>query len=148
MKKTGLLICLVAGLIACQSQDKKIPAGALTQEQKDKAAADSANFTTIQWIDSSYHDFGKVKEGEVVEVNYRFKNSGNKPLVIQDVKPGCGCTIAEKLDKPFAPGEEGVVRAKFNSNGHPGTNEKYITVLANTNPDKTWILHFKVEVTK
>ena len=148
MKKIGLALCIAAALVACQSADKKASPGVLTQDQKDKAAIDTANFTTIQWIDSMYHDFGKVNEGDVVEVSYRFKNTGDKPLVVEDVIAGCGCTVPEKPEQAFAPGEQGVIRAKFNSNGHPGNNDKYVTVKANTKPDNQSILRFHVEVLK
>lgn len=149
MKKTALFVCLAAVLIACQSTDKKsTPAGELTKAQKDSSIVDSANFTTIQWLDTTSLDLGKVKEGDVVDVSYRFKNSGDKNLVIQDVVPGCGCTVPEKPEKPFLPGEQGVIRAKFNSAGRLGMNEKYITVKSNTTPDQQWILNFKVEVEK
>ena len=80
MKKL-LFVLVAAGLFACQSADKPIE-NELTQAQKDDARKDSANFTTIQWLDSTYLDLGKVKEGQVVEVSFRFKNSGTKNLVI------------------------------------------------------------------
>lgn len=148
MKKTVLFVCLAAMLAACQSADQKSATGDLTKAQKDSSIIDSANFTTIQWLDTTSLDLGKVKDGDVVDVSYRFKNSGDKNLVIQDVVPGCGCTVPEKPEKPFLPGEQGVIRAKFNSGGRLGLNEKYITVKANTNPDQQWILKFKVEVEK
>ncbi|MEO5563769.1 MAG: DUF1573 domain-containing protein, partial [Chitinophagaceae bacterium] len=80
-------------------------------------------------------------------VSYRFKNSGNKSLVIEDVAAGCGCTVPEKPEQAFAPGEEGVIRAKFDSKGRVGTNNKFVTVTANTSPSKQQVLKFNVEVT-
>jgi hypothetical protein len=77
MKKL-LFILFAAGLFACQSTDQK----KMTEEERLNAARDSANFTTIEWLDSTIKDLGKVKEGQVVEVNYRFKNSGNKNLIM------------------------------------------------------------------
>lgn len=145
MRKLYILFAVVcAGLIACQSSDKK--ASALTAEAKDNARRDTANFTTIQWIDSSFKDLGKVKEGQVVEVTYRFKNSGDKNLIITNVYASCGCTVPEKPEKPYAPGEEGVIKAKFDSRGRPkGEARKTVTVDANTSPAQH-ILNFKVEI--
>ena len=135
-------------LAACQTADKKASGKTLTSEEKEKATKDSANFTTIQWLDSSYIDLGKVKEGRVVEVAFRFKNTGNKNLIIADVKPGCGCTTPEKPEKPFAPGEEGVIRAKFDSKGKPkGEARKEVFVNANTKPENLIPLSFRVEIT-
>lgn len=131
---------------ACQTTDRK--AGqALTEEERNKAANDSANFTTLQWLDSTVLDMGKVKEGAVVDISYRFRNTGDKSLIIERVDAPCGCTVPEKPEQPFAPGEEGVIKAKFNSNGRVGPNNKMITVTANTTPVKEHPLHFNVEVT-
>lgn len=146
MKKL-LIVVVAAGLFACQSSDSKA-VKELTQEEKMNATKDSANFTSIQWLDSTYRDLGKVKEGQVVEVSFRFKNSGTKNLVIADVSASCGCTVPEKPEQPFAPGEEGVIKAKFDSKGRPkGEARKSVFVNANT-PLATTELSFRVEITE
>jgi hypothetical protein len=146
MKQLLIILCVAASLAACQTADKKT-GQPLTEDEKNKAANDSANFTTLQWLDSSYLDMGKVKEGTMVEVNYRFKNSGDKNLVIESVSASCGCTVPEKPEQAFAPGEEGVIKAKFDSKSRTGVNQKNVTVIANTKPSKEHLLQFKVEVT-
>ncbi len=80
-------------------------------------------------------------------MTFRFKNTGNKSLVIENVTAQCGCTIPEKPEKPFAPGEEGVIKAKYNGSGH-GEVRKEVYVTANTSPDKAYTLTFHVELTK
>jgi hypothetical protein len=112
------------------------------------AVNDSANYTTVQWIDSTYQDIGKVKQGQVAEVSWRLKNTGTKPLVIAQVLPGCGCTVAEKPEEPIMPGGESVIRAKFNSSGqHEGEHRKYLSVVANTKETTNYQLQFRAEVT-
>lgn len=112
-----------------------------------KAASDSANFTTIQWMDSVKR-FDKIAEGQTLEIVYHFKNTGDKPLVITDVAPGCGCTVADKPAKPIMPGNNGEIKAAFDSKNKPGPNTKYITVRANTKPIQEFRLQFMVEVEK
>lgn len=155
MKHLLVATALAGLLIACKSADKKDSSLSEKEKQvqdsilyaeKQKAMADTANYTTLTWLDSTYLDMGKVKEGQVVEVSYRFKNTGTKPLVIMDVTASCGCTVPEKPDQPFAPGEEGVIKAKFDSKGRPGENRKHISVDANTTPSRTHSLDFRVEV--
>lgn len=119
----------VAVLFACNVTDKKPTTE--TAQQASAPVTDPAKLTTIQWLDSTSQTLGTITEGQVVEISWRFKNTGNKPLEIQDVQPGCGCTVAEKHPEPVAPGAEGVIKAKFNSEGHPGHADKFITVLAN-----------------
>lgn len=147
MKKLAILFAVITLIVACNSGDKKADASGMTPEQKDKVLKDSSNYTNIQWLDSTYSDLGKVKEGQVVEVAFRFKNTGNKNLVIMDVTAGCGCTIPEKPNEPYTPGQEGVIKAKFNSENREGLNTKEIYVTANTKPNPQ-MLTFKVEVMK
>jgi Protein of unknown function (DUF1573) len=147
MKKILIVLVAFVSLVGCKGNDKKTTGTNLSQEEKDKAVRDSSNFTVIQWLDSTYTDLGKVKEGQVVEVSYRFKNAGTKNLIIATVSASCGCTVPEKPEKPFAPGEEGVIKAKFDSKGKPhGIARKEIYVTANTNPSQTNLV-FGVEIT-
>ena len=156
MKKIVIILVACISLIACKSDDKKVtPASQLTPEQKEQAAAemeriakDSTSFTTIQWIDSTYRDLGKVKEGAQVEVTFRFKNTGTKPLVVTSVSASCGCTVAEKPEKPCLPGEEDIIKAVFDSKDRVGEANKSLYVVANTNPTGTHELKFHVLVTK
>jgi hypothetical protein len=141
-----LLLAFVATLLyACNESDSK--ASQTGTVATTNAIADSANFTEIQWLDSTTQNIGKVKKGQVVEITWRFKNAGYKPLVIQDVRPGCGCTVADKPEAPIAPGEESVIKGKFDSNNQSeGEHNKMISVLANTVNTTYHQLNFRVEV--
>ncbi len=145
MKKIFFALVILSGLIACKSNDKKAVTGPLTQEEKTKAANDSANFTTIQWLDSTSTNLGKLKKDNSVEITYRFKNTGTKNLIIESVTAQCGCTIPEKPEQAFAPGEEGVIKAKYNGSGH-GIITKQVYVTANTSPSKDHTLTFSGEI--
>lgn len=111
------------------------------------AAGDSSKFTTIQWLDST-KNLGKINEGQKVEVAFKFKNTGNYPLVIQSVHPGCGCTVADYPKEPIAPGAEGQITGSFNSQGREGMQHKEITVMANTSGTQEHHVYFEVEVVK
>lgn len=99
-------------------------------QQAVTAALDT---TSVQLIDSIYN-FGTITEGEKVTYNFRFKNAGDKALVISSTSASCGCTVPEKPEKPILPGETGSIKVVFNSKGKVGHNEKNITVMANTQP--------------
>ena len=132
---------LFAAILAasCQSNDKKAAAAAGT-------TMDSTQLTTVQWLDST-RDFGKIQEGQQLEVSFRFRNTGKKPLVIERVQPSCGCTVAEQPKEPVPPGEEGQIKATFNSQGKQGINHKTLNVYANMK-DTPHPLQFIVEVEK
>lgn len=101
---------------------------------KSKAIEQALKDTTVQVIDTVYN-FGKVTDGELVEYSYRFKNSGNKPLVVSNASASCGCTVPEKPEKPILPGEMGFIKIVFNSKGRVGPATKTITVTSNAKPD-------------
>ncbi|MCX6319675.1 MAG: DUF1573 domain-containing protein [Bacteroidetes bacterium] len=153
MKLTFIILTAAISFAACNSTDKKTgentvntsDTAKLTPDQIAKAGADTANFTTIQWLDSTTRDLGKLKANQEVEVTFRFKNSGDKVLVVESVSASCGCTVPEKPEKPIPPGEEGVIKAKFNGSGH-GVISKNVNVIANTNPQKNHTLTFTGDV--
>ena len=140
---TGCLftVLITSTLPSCHS-DTASAAGAAA------AMADSTHFTTIQWLDSAYHDFGTITEGQKLDVSFRFRNTGSTPLVIARVQPSCGCTIAEQPGAPIAPGAEGQIRATFDSEGRLGINHKTLYVSSNTKGRQTWSLVFSVVVDK
>ena len=147
MKNLVLVVVAAVCFAACQNADKQSNGKDLSLEERKNALKDSSKFTSIKWIDSTFHDMGSAKEGEKVEVRYRFKNTGDHNLILSDVQPSCGCTTPEWPKQPIAPGEEGVIKAVFDSEHRVGENMKQITVLANTNPQSTMMLSFRVNVT-
>ncbi|PWT73580.1 MAG: DUF1573 domain-containing protein [Bacteroidetes bacterium] len=138
------LLALVFLFSGCFSSDKKSTgiAGNATSKM------DSSQFTTIEWIDSANRDFGKIAEGKKLDVTFRFKNTGSKPLIIERVQPSCGCTVAEQPTEPILPGQEGLIKASFNSEGHVGVNNKRLYVYANTKTTQNHELNFVVRVEK
>ena len=144
MRYLSWSIALSLFISACNNVDKSKVSGAnAVSAQPD----DTSKYTTIQWIDSVI-DYGKITEGQKLDVAFRFKNTGNKLLVIRSVHAGCGCTETTNVDEPVAPGADGVIKATFNSQGREGIQEKDVFVDANTKGTRNHKLHFKVEVEK
>ncbi|WP_020527432.1 DUF1573 domain-containing protein [Flexithrix dorotheae] len=77
------------------------------------------------------YNFGDIKEGTLAEHVFSFKNTGNAPIVISEVKASCGCTTPEWSKEPVMPGETGSIKAVFNSKGRPGNVYKTITIKSN-----------------
>ena len=113
---------------------------AVTPETKPEGPLPVATFAKVE------HDFGTIKEGQVVEYTYTVKNTGEAPLIIQNAQPSCGCTAPDWTKTPIPVGGTGFVKASFDSNGKPNIQNKSITVTANTWPKQT-VLRFKAMVT-
>lgn len=76
------------------------------------------------------HDAGNVPKGEKITHDFVIRNDGENVLEISDVRPECGCTVAD-FDRSIAPGETGVVHAALDSSTFAGPISKTITVYTN-----------------
>ena len=86
----------------------------------------------------------KASEKQVV-AKYRFTNTGNQPVKIENVKTSCGCTTAGLKKTEYAPGETGEIEAKFDFGGRTGKQEKGIAVSIAGAPQPT-ILRLLVDI--
>ena len=97
----------------------------------DNIATDSANFTTVKWLDTAVN-FGTVMKGEKVKIKYTCTNTGTKPMFIYYVRPGCGCTVADYTKEAILPGKNGEVEAEFDS-GHGSAGDIHKSIIVQTN---------------
>lgn len=90
----------------------------------------------ITW-EKSVYDFGDVVQGDKVEHTFKFKNTGNEPLIITNVQVTCGCTTPKGWARdPIAAGQSGEITVAFNSLGKFGKQNKVVTVVSNAvNPE-------------
>ncbi|MPN38926.1 hypothetical protein SDC9_186451 [bioreactor metagenome] len=102
---------------------------AATQEEMVKEAQ-SNPLTTLALSESNF-EFGKVKKGEHVQHVYEVTNTGKNPLIISQVKPGCGCTVPDYTHEPILPGQKGSITLKFDSSNFDGLVNKQAEVYAN-----------------
>jgi hypothetical protein len=89
--------------------------------------------TTIKF-DRIVHDFGKINEGEKATTVFKFKNTGENPLVISSAVGSCGCTVPNWPKAAIEPGKTGEIAVEFDSNKKSGEQSKTVTVKTNTNP--------------
>jgi len=132
--------------ISCQqSASKKV--------NKSKANITSTSNTQtngdapVMTFDRVSHDFGTIKEGEAVETEFTFTNTGKSDLIIVDARGSCGCTVPKyPKNTPIAPGQSDVIKVRFDSNGKPNLQQKTVTISANTASGRE-ILRIKAMVT-
>jgi len=132
-------------LIACAFGSCKQDAA--SSEAASISTPGSNALTTIEWIEPK-KELGTINEGQKLQINFHLKNTGNAPLVLQSVVPGCGCTVADFPREPIAPGKEADITASFDSKGREGQQHKQITVTANTKETSQHMLSFNVMVVK
>lgn len=76
------------------------------------------------------HDFGTIAQGTPVSVEFKFKNTGDQPLVLSNVQASCGCTTPEWSKDPVLPGKTAVIKAGYNA-AAMGAFNKSITITSN-----------------
>lgn len=92
----------------------------------------NASAQAVIKYDKSSHDFGKFDEEKKQTVVFAFTNTGDEPLVIQQVMTTCGCTVADYTKTPIPAGKKGQIKVMYNGKGKPkGFFRKVITVRSN-----------------
>jgi hypothetical protein len=117
-----------------------------TEEKEEKAAkvilADTSHYTTMEWKDTVVN-FAPITMGEKATVSFKFRNTGKYPLILTNVKAGCGCTVPGYTKGAIPPGAEGEVTGEFDSNkSHEGEVRKNIYVTTNTHGKTSHTLIF------
>lgn len=116
---------------------------------KDAKTADqpaTGKFPAMKF-ETPKHDFGNLKEGDVVTYIYKFKNTGDAPLVITKIRASCGCTVPSNWKKePIMPGENSEFTVRFNTRNKIHKQHKTITIYCNTK-NKTERVYFTANVT-
>jgi len=82
-------------------------------------------------------DFGIVKEeiGEV-KISFKYKNTGDLPLIIEKIYPSCGCTTVDFPKTPLKKGKTGVINLIFHTKNSPGPIEKTVLIYSNSKTQK------------
>lgn len=84
-------------------------------------------------IEKPTFEFGTIYEGDKVQHVFKFTNSGNQPLIINNVEVTCGCTIPKGWPRdPIMPGGRAELQVQFNSAGKVGRKNKVITIISNS----------------
>jgi hypothetical protein len=84
-------------------------------------------------FDATSFEFGDVKEtGGPASHEFKFKNTGDQPIIISNVQASCGCTTPDWTKTPVAPGQSGFIKAQYNPLGRPGAFNKSLTITSNS----------------
>ena len=85
-------------------------------------------------FEKEVHDFGIVSEGDMAIYEFVFKNIGDEPIIMTNVRASCGCTTPFFTKDPVMPGQEGKIKVQYNSSGRMGVFNKSITISSNAEP--------------
>jgi len=112
--KIILISIILFTTLSCSEESGKKP---------DKKAA------RIEFKDTN-HDFGEVKFGGDGSCEFIFKNTGKSPLILDNVKSTCGCTIPEWTREPVIASGNGKIRVIYDTH-RVGAFSKTLIVYSN-----------------
>ena len=129
MRSIVFLAALSVGLLSTRAEDAASPPPAVTVEHAPRLVCDEPSF-----------DFGSADASQTIEHTYVLKNTGDLTLEISNVKPSCGCTVANISERSVQPGAETKVTARLALQGRSGQQHKSITVESNDPKQPQFIL--------
>jgi len=98
-------------------------------------------------FETTKHDFGTLAEGGDGTFEFVFKNTGKDPLVLNNVRSSCGCTVPEWPKEPILKGEKGKIKVSYNTR-ITGSFSKSISVYTNAGDPIVLSIKGKVEAAK
>ena len=121
MRKFTYILIIAISAFLCQP--------ALAQNQP--AAAQAIEFS------KKVHNFGKISVNDGPKhCTFEFRNTSDKPVVINNIITSCGCTEPKWPKKPIMPDESGKVEVTYLNDQGPYPFDKSLTVYtsASTKP--------------
>jgi hypothetical protein len=84
------------------------------------------------------HDFGTIPQGKPVTTVFVYTNIGVEPLILTNVQPTCGCTVADFTKAPVKKGEKGTIKITYNA-AVPAPFNKAIVVTSNAKTPQKYL---------
>ena len=99
------------------------------------ASAQTSSKAEFKFVEEK-HDFGKIPQGKPVTTDFVYTNIGQEPLILANVQPTCGCTIADYTKTPVKKGEKGVIKITYNAAAVGGFNKTIVVTSNAATPQK------------
>tara|TARA_X000000368_G_C22509735_1_gene484266 strand:+ start:23 stop:511 length:489 start_codon:yes stop_codon:yes gene_type:complete len=94
----------------------------------------------VMTFDFENYNYGEVVDGEIVEVDFNFTNTGKTDLIVFDASASCGCTVPKyPKNENIKPGDKGTIKVMFDTANKPGKQIKTVTLSTNTSTGKKLI---------
>jgi len=97
-------LALAVGALAAAPPGRALDGGAVEAPSRARVRFDAAAL-----------DFGTVPHHDIVRCTFTFRNVGEDPLDVLEVKTTCGCTAAEPTRRRLLPGESAALEVRFDT---------------------------------
>jgi hypothetical protein len=133
--KKALLLIIYAVLIV-------FSVSAQSAQISPAPSSNSPKAEILQFKESNY-TFGKIPQGRPVIHIFDFANTGNEPVLLENVQASCGCTTPEWSREPVAPGASATIKVGYNAYAE-GHFNKTVTIFYNNGQTKTLVISGEV----
>ncbi|WP_370895366.1 DUF1573 domain-containing protein [Chryseobacterium gossypii] len=96
-------------------------------------------------FDKTTFDYGTIKPNSDGTRYFTVTNTGDKPLVLSNVKASCGCTTPQFSTDPIMPGKSAKIKVGYNTAINGGFN-KMIEVFSNDPVNSRSVIYIKGNV--
>ena len=144
-KRIIFAVTAFACALAVNAQSTTL-SSAPAQDKPTLTNVENPNQASFKFKEEEFN-FNSIKQGDVVNHDFSFTNTGKEPLVISDAKGSCGCTVPTWPKEPISPGATAVIKVTFNSAGKMGSQDKTVTLTSNAK-ENPMVLHLKGNVEK
>lgn len=119
----------------------------ISKEVLDSLANPVAMADSPMRFEQTKTDIGTIGEDDAPSTyEFHWHNDGREPLVITEVKTGCGCAVAGYDRRPVKSGEEGVISITYHPKGHAGFFNRKIQVFTQLSSKPSAVLELSGRV--
>ena len=109
-------------MMGCNSHSSSSVKPAVSTDTEKKKGPGRIEFS------KEMHNFGSLKEGEIVAFSFQFKNTGSSPVRLTKVEPACGCLAVQYNKEEIQPQTVSAIEVIFHSDGEWGNLIKTVSV--------------------
>jgi hypothetical protein len=96
-------------------------------------------------FEAESHDFGNIAYNKPASYEFTFTNAGKAPIIISEVAPSCGCSVADFSKTPVKPGDTGKIKVTYNAAAKGPFTKSFIVKSNTKTPVKTLTIKGNVE---
>ena len=127
---TLIICCLLLFIISCTNRRSPVKGDLHDNKVTEKKGPGKIVF------DTEIHNFGTLKDGEIVSFSFLFRNEGETPVNITGADKSCGCIEIKYDTIMIFPGKSSVVEVVFNTAGEWGNQLKGVTIKTSAGEQK------------
>jgi hypothetical protein len=134
----ALALLSISLISSCDEKPQRLSSALINIPAPNLDLEKEAPKVPVMMFEETQHDFGTIAAGRRIVHLFKFKNTGDTPLLIASIHAPCGCTVAKEWPKePISPGSNGEILIEFDSSDRVGHQNKEIDVISNAIPAVT-----------